>query len=646
MTAFVDHLKNVQRSSKILEDAFGLHVLEGDIFVSGVDGNSSSYDITVGVALGEGAPNGWAGNQGLWFKGVNIPDSNYRLHPGTITTPPVYKTFTASGNTLTVTGGFPDDTKVFVRLAPGALSTDSLPAPLKPKKIYYWNNTGANTGTLSETKNGTVVSLTTAGTGSLQIWADDPVQGTDEYFSLYDPLSKTVWIRSQLPHNAGDFNTASSAPTGLQGIYRTLQIEDYNSAGIQTAVGYSASVGRVLAFLILQRGKLPLARIDWTNWTAFKNFNETTVTWDYAAAAATKPGIGLYGQYYNHADPSPGRPDFPTGTLVFNRLDPVIDMDLTNGSPGIGVNDEWFLVKWEGKIKPEFSETYTFFVTHDEGARLYVNGVELVGNVGWTNNGTHSGTIALTADQLYTIELQFFEGTGNALIKLEWESTSQPREVIPTERLYPKAHLVKLAEAHPKFTAPTTLSDALKTTCFNANSFIQDDGETLKFFSFEQLTAPSFAFTESNILPGTLTYYPQGDIRDASNPVQTRYQADGRDLNSQYLEKFEPPVELVLTELETLFGREIYGDTVQLENMIRYLAEKILALQAKLKDPRRIRAEFDANFKSFQVLPGDLVSVTHAGPDWAAKWFLCLDAIDKSSEEAADDRAFVLLEWD
>lgn len=48
----------------------------------------------------------------------------------------------------------------------------------------------------------------------------------------------------------------------------------------------------------------------------------------------------------------------------------------------------------------------------------------------------HSGTIALTAGVKVNIVMEHRERTGEAVSRLEWESASQPRQVVPREQLF------------------------------------------------------------------------------------------------------------------------------------------------------------------------------------------------------------------
>lgn len=135
---------------------------------------------------------------------------------------------------------------------------------------------------------------------------------------------------------------------------------------------------------------------------------------------------GLTGEYYQ-------------GTAfqqrVLTRVDPVINFSLRGTAIAPQVGGDNFSVRWTGKVKPRFSETYTFSVVSDDGVRLWVNDQLLVDN--WTLHGAveNSGQVALLADQAYAIRLEFYQGGGWADCVLSWSSPSQPKQVVPTSQL-------------------------------------------------------------------------------------------------------------------------------------------------------------------------------------------------------------------
>jgi len=99
-------------------------------------------------------------------------------------------------------------------------------------------------------------------------------------------------------------------------------------------------------------------------------------------------------------------------------------------------------VRWTGTVTPKYTDTYTFSTVTDDGARLWVNGQQLVND--WNSHGDteNSGTIALEAGKAYPIILEYYDGGGGATTRLLWASARQAKEVIPTAALAPVAGAV------------------------------------------------------------------------------------------------------------------------------------------------------------------------------------------------------------
>jgi beta-glucanase (GH16 family) len=139
-------------------------------------------------------------------------------------------------------------------------------------------------------------------------------------------------------------------------------------------------------------------------------------------------GMGLAATYFDD-------PEF--AGLTTQRVDPNVAFDWQSASPAEGIEPYLYSVRWTGQVKAEQSETYTFHTTSNDGVRLWVDGRLIIDN--WTSHAaTHdTGTIDLEAGRKYDVRLEYFQRLGAAVIKLEWSSPSTPRQVIPTDRLYP-----------------------------------------------------------------------------------------------------------------------------------------------------------------------------------------------------------------
>jgi hypothetical protein len=159
--------------------------------------------------------------------------------------------------------------------------------------------------------------------------------------------------------------------------------------------------------------------------------------------ATPRAAGGLLGQYYRSSSADMGTPipSDPFGQLLFSRVDPELNFHEKQGQyPDPRLAGGPYAIRWTGQVKPAYSETYTFVTDSDDGTRVWVNGQLLIDN--WTVHADEQGraTIALTAGQFYDIKVEYYENDiSDAVMKLQWQSASQPLQVVPSSALYPAA---------------------------------------------------------------------------------------------------------------------------------------------------------------------------------------------------------------
>lgn len=458
----------------------------------------------------------------------------------------------------------------------------------------------------------------------------DPTQPQDSVFDTDTPHSSVAWVRAELTAGLGAFDTKATPPEGLQGIFRTTKCSDYDEDGDEIDYLYSANPALEVADLILRIGGRPSSRIDWPAWCTWRDFFAEVIDFDYTALP-NFDGFGLRTRLYNGT---------AFDTLVSERIDPVMEFASSAGSPGVGVDVDNFSVRFEGKIKALYSQTYTFYITHTHGAKLYVNNLSTPLIDEWSSTGTHSQTIALTAGTYYDIKIEWKHTTGNADFKLEWESASQNREVINHRCLFPKLVRRPRYETHPFFAGPTRLDDAVRTILNLCNSTVQEVNGKLVFFCLEQLTSSSFSFTNDNIVGGSVQLVPR-DVRNLRNSWQAQF----RDVDSQYLEK---PIDPMLIERPTLIetaGRKIDGEAIELFNCTVHQAYRTLDNIVRRACDSKYQLRLTGNASTFPVLAGDRVETAVEFRDLSAVDCLVLESNDQSSEDTADERTFLVQEW-
>ncbi len=174
-------------------------------------------------------------------------------------------------------------------------------------------------------------------------------------------------------------------------------------------------------------GPLELEKTYYWRIDEFDGFSTYTGNvWNFMT---TKEGGGIRGDYYRGMNFETHMLTRTDNQVNFNWGDP--------GGPDTGVGDDNFSARWTGEVLAIFTETYTFYTSTDDGARLWVDGQQLVN--AWVDQSTseYRGTIDLVAGNTYSIVMEYYENTGGAVARLLWSSPSTPKQVIPQGALAP-----------------------------------------------------------------------------------------------------------------------------------------------------------------------------------------------------------------
>lgn len=492
---------------------------------------------------------------------------------------------------------------------------------------------------------------------------------TTEWFDTDIPHFRTVICDVKCPHNIGDFDTEATPPTDFRAIIKCDKFPDFDADGNQIdadgeivvtvadlRIGtpldeeyftYSVNPARVIAgWYLIYGADATIDDINWTKWILFRDFHAQTETVDYTSIPGFD-GFGLTGSFYMGTN---------FETLLSSRIDPVIDFDVSSRAPAVDQEDGDFSVRWEGKILALYSETHTFSILHDNGARLWVDEVLLIdewSDDGLSTPGTHSGTIALEAGEFYSIKVEWNDGGVVGEFELKWSSDSQDEEIIPPEVLYPLPVEEALYEAHVEFSVPTTMDAMIERVLLVTNSIRQDVDGMMEFYCIEQL-AP-FMHIRDDLPENERQIMQDADGRDIFrisrsdrrvSELRNVWEAKFKDLNSRFLEEPLAPVKLEVPELiAAAGGRKIYGEPIDLGNMTRWQARKVLAYLISREILADTFIEMEGTARCYRMIAQDVIEVTHALGDFEAKPFFVLEAADNSPEETADTRSFKLQEW-
>ena len=140
-------------------------------------------------------------------------------------------------------------------------------------------------------------------------------------------------------------------------------------------------------------------------------------------------GTGLFAEYYDN-------PDFTE--LKFTQVDFNVDFDWQTDSPKADIYPDTFSTRWVGQVEAPVNGNYTFYVSSDDGSRLWVDNKLVVDNWGDHGRDERSGNIQLKKDFKYDLRLDYYENGGYANVSLSWAQPGQLKEIIPSTSLYPE----------------------------------------------------------------------------------------------------------------------------------------------------------------------------------------------------------------
>jgi mannan endo-1,4-beta-mannosidase len=102
---------------------------------------------------------------------------------------------------------------------------------------------------------------------------------------------------------------------------------------------------------------------------------------------------------------------------VLSRNDSSINFNWAHGSPSQVVTNDHFSAQWVGQQYYN-TGTHLFTISHDDGARVYVDGVLVYNH--WSNQSASNRTFSVNirVGGVHELKVEYFENSGNASIHL------------------------------------------------------------------------------------------------------------------------------------------------------------------------------------------------------------------------------------
>lgn len=168
--------------------------------------------------------------------------------------------------------------------------------------------------------------------------------------------------------------------------------------------------------------------LSWSNTQA----NLWVTSSDLTSADLVTYTAGLYKTTYSgyhNENPS----FFATATPQTFGSNPATSVQTTSITESSSDDGSSFSVQWLGYFKPTTTQTYTLYISSDDGSYLWIGSNALSGfttaNANINNGGAHgnqevSGTVSLTAGTYYPIRMQFGEIGGGDVFTFSYSTST------------------------------------------------------------------------------------------------------------------------------------------------------------------------------------------------------------------------------
>ncbi|MEK6250096.1 MAG: PA14 domain-containing protein, partial [Planctomycetales bacterium] len=113
---------------------------------------------------------------------------------------------------------------------------------------------------------------------------------------------------------------------------------------------------------------------------------------------------------------------------------PKIELDIPQRK-----KEHFYALRFSGLLKVDRQGQYTFYLSSDDGSRLYVDGELVVDNDGYHEFRERTGSVKLTA-AMHSIQVNYFESEYDAGLKVSWSGPGFVKQPLPSSRLSAKGN--------------------------------------------------------------------------------------------------------------------------------------------------------------------------------------------------------------
>lgn len=114
--------------------------------------------------------------------------------------------------------------------------------------------------------------------------------------------------------------------------------------------------------------------------------------------------------------------------LVTDRTDAQVDFDWSS-TPPTGLSHDHYSVRWDGFVQALQAGTYALSTTSDDGVRLWIDDRQVIDDWGIHPAQTDTATVNFAANSRHRIRMEYFQGGGQAVVRLAWQLPAKTSEV-------------------------------------------------------------------------------------------------------------------------------------------------------------------------------------------------------------------------
>jgi len=214
--------------------------------------------------------------------------------------------------------------------------------------------------------------------------------------------------------------TADSAPDGVVLAWRLPDTDAVASVVERaTGTGVFAELARVPAPATTWRDPAP---VDAARYRVRALGAKALSSPSLAAAPGAAPGFAA--AYF--------RGKALAGAPAVERIDAEINMDWSAAESPLGASE--FSVRWSAKLTPPSGAAMVLSVTSDDGVRVWLDGDLALDE--WRDQAPARFTVDLP-DRPVEVVIEYYQGAGGAVTRLEWSAAGTPRVVVPATAARP-----------------------------------------------------------------------------------------------------------------------------------------------------------------------------------------------------------------